>query len=151
MPRPGVRMHEPQIPNYRIVRKLGAGGMGAVFEAVHTKIERRVAIKILYPELSANPEVTARFLNEARAANLVQHTGIVDIYEFGQTEQGIAFIIMEFLKGESLRACLRHGPLGLAAVLLFRQIALAVAAAHAKSIVHRDLKPDTEVAEESVA
>ena len=86
--------HEPStrigqcIGNYRVVRQLGEGGMGVVYEAEHEQIGRRAAIKVLHAELSRDPEITTRFLNEARAANLVQHSGIVGVFEFGQLEDG---------------------------------------------------------------
>jgi serine/threonine-protein kinase len=133
-----------QIGNYQIVRKLGEGGMGAVFEAVHTQIGRRAAIKVLHGHLAENPEISARFLNEARATNIVQHPGMVAIVEFGQLPEGGAYIVMEYLEGETLTGRLRRcgGKLGIDGLQLFRQIASALAAAHAHGVVHRDLKPD---------
>ncbi len=133
------------VGKYRIVGKLGAGGMGSVYEAVDESIGRRVALKLLRPELSADPEGAARFRNEARATNIVEHAGLVQIYELGQLENGSLYIVMELLKGESLRARMdRHGGrLPVADTLrLSRQIASALAAAHERGIVHRDLKPD---------
>ncbi len=132
------------VGNYRVVRQLGRGGMGAVFEGIHRYIERRAAIKVLHPDLSQNPQVANRFLNEARAVNLIKHSGLVEIFEFGLLEGGTAYIIMEFLEGESLAARMRHPPgrLGDEALAICRQIAVAMTAAHEKGIVHRDLKPD---------
>ena len=130
---------------YHVVRQLGAGGMGAVYEAVHSTIGRRVAIKVLHPEFARNEEVTSRFFNEARAVNLVEHPGIVQISDYGQMPDGMAFIVMEYLKGESLGKRLQQtqGPLHLDDVLQIGwQLADSLAAAHAKDIVHRDLKPD---------
>ncbi len=134
------------VGGYRVERLVGRGGMGAVFEAVHPYIERRAAIKVLYPELSENPQFAARFLNEARAVNLVQHPGLVQIFEFGVLPDGVAYIIMEFLSGETLNARLdraaEHRLPDAEALDVARQVAAALAAAHDKDIVHRDLKPD---------
>ena len=133
-----------RIGKYRLVRKLGEGGMGVVYEAVREDIEVRAAIKLLRVEFVLNPEVAARFFNEARAANLIAHPGIVKVFDYGQEPGGIAYLAMEYLDGESLYARMqRSGKLGKTEVLrLGRQIASALAAAHEKSIVHRDLKPD---------
>src|SRR5262249_17204532 len=137
-------------------------------EAEHEAIRSRAAIKILHAQYSENPEVRARFFNEALATNLVQHPGIVSIFEHGQLDSGAAYIIMEYLKGESLRARIDTlvrsragegiarpghgvpGPNGThptpldrpAALRLMRQLSSAMAAAHSKRIVHRDLKPE---------
>jgi serine/threonine-protein kinase len=129
--------------SYLLVQKLGEGGMGAVYEAVHQQLGRRVAIKILHKEFSARPEIAQRFFNEARAVNIVQHPGIVGIFDYGQLPDGVTYLVMEYLAGESLAArLLRYGGrLGLEGLPLFRQIASALVAAHEKSIVHRDLKP----------
>ena len=129
---------------YRITRALGEGGMGTVYEGVHESLGRRAAIKVLRPEYSKNKEILQRFFNEARAVNIVQHPSLVNIYEFGSMATGEAYIVMEFLAGESLRARLTRlgGKIGLAAVPIARQIANALSATHQKQIVHRDLKPD---------
>lgn len=130
---------------YRIVGQLGKGGMGAVYEAVHEGIGRRAAIKILHPEYSRNEEIVARFKNEARAVNLVDHPGLVQIYDCGQLDDGTSYIVMEFLKGEPLSRRLRSvgGRLPLNEALhISWQLADALSAAHEKSIVHRDLKPE---------
>src|SRR5581483_7014718 len=107
------------------------------------RIERRAAIKVLHPELSGNPAYVRRFLNEARAVNLVRHPGLVEIFELGQHEDGTAYLVMELLAGEPLAERLqRAGRLPPAlAVALARWIALAMQAAHDRGIVHRDLKP----------
>lgn len=132
------------IGNYKIVRKIGAGGMGSVFEAVHQQIGSHAAIKVLLPTHTENQDMRTRFFNEARAVNIVQHPGIVRIFECGSLPDGSAFIVMEYLEGETLRARLRKagGRLDGQSLLLARQIASALAAAHAKGIIHRDLKPD---------
>src|SRR4051794_153537 len=93
---------------YRVVREIGRGGMGAVFEAVHTQIERKVAIKLLRSELAQNQQLVTRFFNEARAVNIVNHPSVVQISEFGQLPDGQAYLVMEFLEGESLGARMKR-------------------------------------------
>ena len=132
------------IGNYKVVRRIGAGGMGEVYEAVHQQIGTRSAIKVLLPNHSQNAEMLNRFFNEARAVNIVGHPGLVRIFECGRLPDGAAYIVMEFLEGESLRARLRRvgGRLDGSSLLIARQIANALSATHAKKIIHRDLKPD---------
>ena len=145
---------DSQIGPYRVVRVLGKGGMGVVYEAVHATIQRRVAIKVLRSELASDPERAARFVNEARAVNLVEHPGVVQVADIGQQSDGAPYIVMEFLRGETLSSRLkRHGgPLPWPDVVRYAQQILDVLrAAHQQNIVHRDLKPDTEVAEENRA
>ncbi len=98
-----------RVGSYRVVRAIGSGGMGLVMEAVHERIRSRAAIKILHTQYSQNPELRERFLTEALATNLVQHPGIVSVFEHGQTDGGDAFIIMEYLEGQSLRARIDAG------------------------------------------
>ncbi len=129
---------------YQIVRQLGAGGMGLVYEGVHESIARRVAIKILLAEFAKNPEITTRFFNEARAVNLIDHPSIVQVSDFGRLPDGTAYIVMELLKGESLAARLKQQGGRLPtdrAIQIVYQTADALAAAHARGIVHRDIKP----------
>jgi len=130
--------------SYRIVRLIGEGGMGAVYLAEHTLIGRHAAIKVLLREMSHRQDLVTRFFNEARAATAVKHPGIVEIYDFGYHGDGSAYIVMEYLDGESLASRLRRmGPQPEArAAALCRQVAGALGAAHSKGIVHRDLKPD---------
>src|SRR5262250_573817 len=90
------------IGSYQIVRELGTGGMGAVYLGQHVVIGRLAAIKVLLPELSVNPEMVARIFNEARMAALIKHPGLVDIYDFGRLPDGRAYMIMEYLEGETL-------------------------------------------------
>ena len=132
------------IGNYKVVRRIGAGGMGEVYEAVHQQIGTRAAIKVLLPTHSQDAEMLNRFFNEARAVNIVGHPGLVRIFECGRLPDGAAYIVMEYLEGESLRARLRRvgGRLDGSSLLIARQIANALAATHAKKIIHRDLKPD---------
>ncbi len=132
-----------EVGSYRIVSKLGAGGMGVVYLAEHTLIGRKAAIKVLLPEFSRDEASLTRFFNEARSTALIRHAGLVDVFDFGYHD-GAAYIAMELLDGESLGARLRREqvlPAALAAALA-RQVAAAVGAAHARGIVHRDLKPD---------
>jgi serine/threonine-protein kinase len=132
------------VGNYRVTGLLGQGGMGVVYLAEHPGIGRRAAIKVLHGELARDPDVLARFFNEARAANAIRHPGIVEIFDFGTLADGSSYIAMELLEGESLAARLqRAGALPIeAAVELASQAAEALGAAHAQGIVHRDLKPD---------
>jgi len=129
---------------YRVVRQLGEGGMGVVFEAVHENIHRRVAIKVLHAEFARNPDVATRFLNEARAVNIVEHPGLVQVSDYGQVSDGPAYIVMEYLKGETLarRLEISGGKLSTSdALQIAWQIADSLSAAHQKGIIHRDLKP----------
>lgn len=121
--------------------------MGAVYEALHESIERRVALKVLHPEYARNPDAVQRFFNEARAVNRIEHPNIVQVSEFGQADDCTVFLVMEFLRGETLSA--RLDALGaskrpmrpIEAVQIGAQLADALAAAHKKGIIHRDLKP----------
>jgi eukaryotic-like serine/threonine-protein kinase len=131
------------IGQYRVTGVIGQGGMGAVYAAEHVLLGRPAAIKVLLPELSQKQDMVMRFFNEARAATAIRHPGIVEIYDFGWSADGAAFIVMEHLEGETLARRLARGRLGWkAALAIVRQIAGALSAAHAKGIVHRDLKPD---------
>ena len=129
---------------YSITRKIGQGGMGAVYEATHTLIGKRVAVKVLLDKYARKEQVVARLEQEARLASSIGHEHIIDITDFGLTEDGRTFVVMEFLEGESLAELLnREGPLPEARIVdIAWQIASALGAAHAKGIVHRDVKPD---------
>ena len=118
--------------------------MGAVFEAVQEPIGRRVAVKILHAKYAQDPQITARFFNEARAVNLIDHPGIVQVSDYGQLPDGTAYLVMEYLRGETLSQRMKKGGgLQLFEILrLARQIGSALAAAHEKNVYHRDLKPD---------
>jgi len=132
------------VGNYRVHAKIGQGGMGAVYAAVHKQIGRRAAIKILHGPLAGTADYAARFLNEARAVNMLRHPGLVEVFDFGQLSDGTLYIIMEFLEGESLRGLLRNqGKLPEEeAKDLALQMGQALLAAHNKGIIHRDLKPE---------
>jgi eukaryotic-like serine/threonine-protein kinase len=129
--------------NYRVVSRLGMGGMGAVYLGEHVLIGRKAAIKILLPEFSRKQEIVDRFFNEAKAGTAIGHPGIVQIFDFGYTDDGSAYLVMELLLGEPLNERLdRLGKLSEDdAVRIARQCASALAAAHTAGIVHRDLKP----------
>jgi len=129
------------VRNHRVVRRIGTGGMGEVYEAIHQTLQRRVAVKVLHPDWCKNPELVKRFFNEALATNLIRHPAMVAIHDHGQFPDGMPFLIMEFLEGESLRR--QFGLLEpLQVARLGWQIATGLSAAHRKKIVHRDLKPD---------
>lgn len=129
---------------YRVTTLIGSGGMGTVWEGVHVRLGTRVAIKFIRPQFAEQPEARARFEIEARAAARLQTKHAVHVYDYGVTEQGLPYIVMEFLEGESLSdAIIRRGPLPATEVaFLIAQAARALAKAHAVGIVHRDLKPD---------
>ncbi|HNN92896.1 MAG TPA: serine/threonine-protein kinase [Pseudomonadota bacterium] len=137
-------MQIQSIGPYRVIRLLGEGGMGMVYEAIRDDIGARAAVKVLRPEFARNADAASRFFNEARAANMIQHAGVVRIFDYGQLPSGEAYLAMEYLEGESLRARLdREVRLSeVDAMRLARQVASALASAHAKNIVHRDLKPE---------
>jgi serine/threonine-protein kinase len=133
-----------RINNFEIVRLLGQGGMGSVYEAEHRLIRKKVAVKFLRPELAAQGDLMQRFFNEARATSAIHHPNIVEVIDLGTLPDGVPYLVMELLEGESLGDRLhRLGrlPIG-AAVELACQTASALQAAHDKGIVHRDLKPD---------
>jgi putative nucleotidyltransferase with HDIG domain len=128
---------------YRLVTPMRSGGMGTVYYAEHTLIGRRAAVKILHPEVSRNPQVLARFLIEARAANDIRHPNVVEITDIGQSDD-VHFIVMSFLDGETVGERLERNKIldEDVAVRIVRQVASALAAAHDHGIVHRDLKPE---------
>jgi serine/threonine protein kinase len=134
-----------QIGSYRIVREIGRGGMGAVYEAEHQRVKSRVAIKVLHPEYSKDPQIVARFRQEPMAANLTRHPGIAHVIESDVMADGTPFIVMEYLDGQSLRQRMKRARGGLPELAVIRfgkQVADALAAAHSKKIVHRDIKPE---------
>ncbi|MGE5187326.1 MAG: serine/threonine-protein kinase [Acidobacteriota bacterium] len=145
--------HLPTVPpdilgavlgNYRIIAELSSGGMGTVYRARHELLGRPAAVKLLRPDLTLNDELVQRFFNEAKAATAIDHPGIIEVFDFGYTEDGRAYLVMEFLDGQPLsRRVEERGRLGeVEATQIARGIASALTAAHDKGIVHRDLKPD---------
>lgn len=131
------------VSHYRIVSKLGEGGMGTVYVAEDTVLGRQVAIKsITVPSTPAQKQFRARFLREARAASLLNHPHIATVYDYGETEDGQPYLVMELVNGESLSDLLQRGSLSPArAVEIIKQVTEAIAEAHRHGIVHRDIKP----------
>lgn len=130
------------VGHYRITAKLGAGGMGEVFLAEDTRLERKAAIKFLPTDLAADSDRRRRFLKEAKAASALNHPHVCIVYDVGETEAGQPFIAMEYVQGASLDALLEQGPLEIPQIIQIAvQAADALDAAHAKRIVHRDIKP----------
>jgi serine/threonine-protein kinase len=129
--------------SYRITSQLGEGGVGVVYLASHKLIGREAAIKVLRPEFSADHQVVEQFFNDAKTTTAIKHPSIVDIYDFGFSDRGSPFIVMERLEGISLRERLDSTILEpRTALLIARQIAGALGAAHERGVVHRSLKPD---------
>ncbi len=127
--------------HYRILKKLGEGGMGEVFLAEDSRLRRKVALKILLPEVALDPDRLARFLQEARAASALSHPNAAHIYEVGESN-GSHYLSMEYIEGETLETRLTGDPLPLAEIIsIASQVAEALDAAHARGIVHRDIKP----------
>lgn len=135
------------IDSYRIVRQVGAGGMGEVYEAVHVVLGQRVALKLLTSDFRAQPALLQRFTNEAKAASQIDHPGIVKVYDLGQFKDGMPWLSMEYLDGQVLSSRIHAAdqgprtPLGMDSFWIIGDLASALAAAHEKGIIHRDLKP----------
>jgi eukaryotic-like serine/threonine-protein kinase len=130
--------------NYQVVRLVGEGGFGEVYEACNELLQRRAAIKVLHTRMVEEPELVRRFFNEARAASAIRHPNIIEVLDAGVAPGGEPYILMEFLEGDSLqRRLLREGRMPVRMALeIARQTGSALSAAHAAGIIHRDLKPE---------
>jgi serine/threonine-protein kinase len=148
--RPSVRPGGPESlvgstlsGRYLIERLIGEGGMGAVYQAEHTHMRKRLAVKVLHPEMSRMSEVVQRFEREAMAAAHIDHPNVAAATDFGKLDDGSFFLVLEYVEGKSLREAQGEGRLELGRALhIARQIASALGRAHALGIVHRDLKPE---------
>ncbi len=129
---------------YAIRARLGEGGMGAVYEATQASVGRRVAVKVLRPELAGDPIAAQRFLQEARATCALSHPNIITVHDFGESQDGLLYLVMERVDGEPLSRLIKtHGAMsGARAATLVAQILNALHEAHGAGVVHRDLKPD---------
>lgn len=133
-----------QIEKYRVVRKIGEGGMGFVYEAEHVHIGKKVALKVLREDYTKKEDVIARFQQEARSASIIGHPNIIDVTDFGYTPDGRVFFVMEYLEGDDLATMLESEKvLPYKRVIgIMTQVCDALYAAHQKSIIHRDMKPE---------
>lgn len=136
-----MNLPNQQIAHYKILTQLGAGGMGEVYLAQDTKLDRKVAIKVLPQELVSDEHAKRRLVREAKAAATLDHSNICSIYEVGEAD-GRSFIVMQYVGGETLDAQMKKRPLALSESLwIANQVADALAEAHAHGIIHRDIKP----------
>ena len=129
------------IAHYRIIKKLGAGGMGEVYLALDTKLDRKVAIKVLRPDSLAEENLKKRLIREAQAAAKLDHPNICAVYDVNEADS-LTFIVMQYIEGETLAEKMERQPLELSTALaIAEQAAEGLAEAHAHGIVHRDIKP----------
>jgi len=129
------------VAHYKVLEKLGEGGMGVVYKAEDTKLKRTVALKFLRPELTKDPQAKARFTQEAQAAAALDHPNICAVHEIGEAE-GTTYIVMPCVKGQSLKEKIAAGPLSIEEALdIAGQVAEGLKEAHERGIIHRDIKP----------
>ncbi|MBN1947652.1 MAG: tetratricopeptide repeat protein [Bradymonadales bacterium] len=127
---------------YKLLERLGVGGVGEVYRARQYPLERPVALKLLKPELGKNPTIRRRFAREAKAVASLNHPNIITIYDFGVTEDESLYLAMEFIDGQSLRTLIEKGMPTIPALIIMDQVMAGLAHAHARGLVHRDLKPE---------
>ncbi|MCB9602107.1 MAG: protein kinase, partial [Sandaracinus sp.] len=128
---------------YKVHSRIGRGGMGTVYMAVHIHLDKPFAVKVLSDQIAANKSAVQRLLQEARTASSIDHDNIVDVFSFDAMEDGRVFLVMELLEGVSLAELVERGPMRLERALpIARQVCQALEAAHARGVVHRDLKPE---------
>jgi len=138
------------LSHYKIESELGRGGMGVVYLAADTKLDRTVAIKFLVTDVTTDDVAKERFVREAKAAAAVEHDAICAIHEIGESEDGQTYIVMPFYEGATLKEMIAQGPLEPLKVMhLASQIASGLAAAHSKDVVHRDIKPGNILVDKS--
>ncbi len=131
------------ISHYKILEKLGGGGMGVVYKATDTKLDRIVALKFLPPHMLSDKEAEQRFISEAKAASSLDHPNICTIHDISNTEDDQFYIVMGYYKGETLKKKLNAGPLQTDTVINYAtQITAGLARAHEAGIIHRDIKPE---------
>jgi tetratricopeptide (TPR) repeat protein/tRNA A-37 threonylcarbamoyl transferase component Bud32 len=130
------------ISHYKITEKLGRGGMGVVYKAIDTKLDRSVALKFIPPELTSDPQAKQRFVHEAKAASALQHNNICTIHEINETDDGCMFIAMDYYEGETLKQKIEDGPIPVEeAIDIIIQVAEGLSKAHEANMIHRDMKP----------
>jgi serine/threonine-protein kinase len=129
---------------YRIEERISEGGMGTVYRGTHILMDKTVAIKVLHPALAADDKIVARFSREARAASRISHPHALNVTDFGESENGVVFLVMEYLRGRTLKEVVQaDAPMPLPRVVeIMRQVSAALEAAHSEGVVHRDLKSD---------
>jgi serine/threonine-protein kinase len=129
---------------YRIDERLNEGGMGTVYRGTHVLMDKTVAVKVLRPSLAADEKIVARFSREARAASRISHPHALSVTDFGESDNGVVYLVMEFLDGRTLKDVIRQeGPMPLSRVVeIIRQVGAALEAAHEQGVVHRDLKSE---------
>jgi serine/threonine-protein kinase len=133
---------DTQVGNYRITRKLGSGAMGSVYLAEHREVGKRIAVKVLAGHLTEDASMVGRFMLEAKAIGRLQHPGIIEMFDFGELEDGRSYYTMEYLEGETLSVRMRRGRISVFELQsILDQVCDALTAIHGKGIIHRDIKP----------